>query len=282
MSLHPLGYALAQSRGVDGDASEQIESFEAVAGQGIKGRVSGREIMVGRPDWITGLVGEPSDDLTGKLADIIQAGHSPIAIAVDGTIEAVAAFGDRIRDESEEIIAHLKQAGKEVYLLSGDHPEVVKRVAGQLNLAPEFALGNVGPEDKRDFVTRKVDIEGRTVVMVGDGVNDAVALQAADVGIAVQGGSTASLVAADVFLTKPGLSTVADLFRGARVVMRVIRRNLWISLAYNVLGAAAAIAGFVTPLVAAVAMPISSLVVVLSSILQRSFSPHKNTSRSSP
>ena len=143
-------------------------------------------------------------------------------------------------------------------------------VARRLGLPPERAHGGVGPEEKRAAVEQLQD-EGRIVLMVGDGVNDAAALQAADVGVAVGGGSTASLVAADVFMTRPGIAPLADLLNGSSAVMRTIRTTLGISLLYNLIAATAAMAGLVTPLVAAVAMPVSSLLVVTMAILQPSF-----------
>ena len=197
---------------------------------------------------------------------------------------AALSFGDRIRPDSKPLLHDLHEKGKTVYVLSGDHPTVVAAVARQLGLPPERAHGHVAPEEKQAFVEER-RADGRTVVMIGDGVNDAAALQAADVGVAVEGGSTASLVAADIFLTRDGLQPVADLFDGSHHVMRVIRRNLGFSLGYNFIGALAAMSGLVGPLVAAIAMPISSLVVVTASILQGSFreaSPSTTTAATVP
>jgi Cu2+-exporting ATPase len=193
-----------------------------------------------------------------------------VAVAVDGELRAALAFGDRIRPSSRGIIERLNAQGTEIYLCSGDHPDTVHAVARRLGIPAERAWGHVSPEDKQAHV-QQLRADGHTVMMVGDGVNDAAALQTADVGVAVEGGSTASLVAADIFMTRDGLDPVADMFDGADNVMRVIRRNLTFSLSYNVFGAMAAIAGLVGPLVAAIAMPISSLIVVTASVFQRSF-----------
>ncbi|GIV58337.1 MAG: copper-translocating P-type ATPase [Rhodothermaceae bacterium] len=273
-SNHPLAAALLEARrrpGFDPQALP-LDDVEAVAGSGIRGRVDGHAVVVGRPDWVAAQAGPCPAALVRALSTAAGAGHTPVAVAVDGVMAAALAFGDRLRDDSRAVLDALRAEGRTVYLLSGDHPKVVQAVADALALPPGHAHGGVGPEDKQAFVER-LRQAGHTVAMVGDGVNDAAALQAADVGIAVHGGSTASLVAADVFMTCGGLQPVADLFAGAARVMGVIRRNLGISLVYNLAGAAAAMAGLVNPLVAAVAMPASSLVVVVSSILQRSFRP---------
>jgi len=269
-STHPIAQALVAARGTctveDGPV---VADVDATSGHGIAGTVEGRRIVVGRPDWVAARADDPSDYRTA-LAGFAEARHTPVAVAVDGRIAAALAFGDRLRPNSHAILQSLAARGTDVYVCSGDHPDVVAAVAQALDLAPERARGHVTPEAKQAFVER-LRAGGRTVAMIGDGVNDAAALQAADVGIAVEGGSTASLVAANVFLTRDGMQPVDELFTGADRVMRVIRRNLTFSLGYNVLGAAAAMSGLVGPLVAAVAMPISSLVVVASSILQRSF-----------
>jgi Cu2+-exporting ATPase len=155
-------------------------------------------------------------------------------------------------------------------VLSGDHTSVVRAVAEESGIDPENALARVSPEEKRAIVARMQET-GNRVVMIGDGVNDAAALVQADVGIAVAGGTTASMVAADLFLTRRGLAPIAELFSSSRRVMMVIKRNLGLSLAYNMVMASLAFGGLVSPLVAAIAMPISSLAVVVSSIAQSTF-----------
>ena len=286
-SNHPIATALVQTHGpcrLDGETLDlpPVEAVEAVAGQGLRGWVADHDVAVGRPAWITNLAGPLPAAFEERLAGYAAQGHTPVAVAVDGQCAAVLAFGDRLRETSKAVIEALQAAGKEVYLLSGDHNDVVQRVAETLGLPSAQAFGNVSPEQKRAFVTQLRRMRHRTVAMIGDGVNDAAALQAADVGVAVQGGSTPSLVAADVFLTREGLMPVATLLSGTQRVMRVVRRNLGFSLAYNIVGAGAALLGLVTPLAAAVAMPLSSLVVVLSSIIQRPFVPDASLNNTPP
>jgi Cu2+-exporting ATPase len=274
-STHPVALALVQARStcdLNATATQllQVETHETVIGEGLRGCVAGHKVAVGRPTWIANLTdgGIPVSFQTA-LSSYTAAGFTPVAIAVDGRCRAVLAFGDRLRPDSRAVVECWQAEGKTLYLLSGDHPDVVHSVAQSLSIPASHAFGSVSPEEKKAFVER---LRTRhTVAMVGDGVNDAAALQAAQVGIAVQGGSTPSLVAADVFLTREGLQPVSALLAGSQRTMRVIRRNLGLSLLYNVAGASAAMLGLVTPLVAASAMPISSLVVVLASILQHTF-----------
>lgn len=250
----------------------RVTEFRAVAGCGVIGSFEQRVVLVGSPEWV-GSQAASDTALDAKLLAFARSGYTPIAIAVDGKLVTAIAVGDRIRSDANDLIRSLQAEGKDVFLLSGDHHAVVQHVATELGISPEYAHGGVGPEDKKLFLENLRARGYKTILMVGDGVNDAVALQAADVGIAVEGGSMPSQVAADVFLTRGGLKPIVDSIKGAGRVMRVIRRNLGFSLLYNILGASAAILGFVTPLVAAIAMPISSLIVVLASITQRTFIP---------
>ena len=271
-SNHPVAAAIVRARGLppDDDALA-VDRIEAVAGAGIRGEVGGQRVAVGRLDWIAGQAGG-GGRFEAAAAGFAARGHTPVAVAVAGEVAAVLAIGDAVRPDAAATVARWQAAGYRVLLSSGDHPDVARAVAEEVGIEAGDAHGSVSPEGKRAFV-EALQAGGAVVLMVGDGVNDAAALRAADVGVAVGGGSTASLVAADVFLTRPGLAPLADALRGSKRTLGVVRRNLGLSLVYNLGGAAAAVAGLVTPLVAAVAMPISSLVVVTSSILQRSFIP---------
>ncbi|HLA64106.1 MAG TPA: heavy metal translocating P-type ATPase, partial [Rhodothermales bacterium] len=271
-ATHPVAEALVRERGAGAlpEAVGEAGDVEAEAGRGVRGRVGSHTVIVGRPDWVEAVSGPLPAPWREALAGWAAEGHTPVAVAVDGVPAAVLAVGDRLRADAAALVAQLEGSGKRVLILSGDHPAAVAAVAARLGLAPERAHGGVSPEGKRDAVAA-MQAEGRVVLMVGDGVNDAAALRQADVGAAVGGGTTASLVAADLFLTRPGVAPLLDALDGARLALRTVRRVLTLSLVYNAVGAAAAMAGLVTPLVAAAAMPVSSLAVVALAVFQPAF-----------
>ena len=264
-ATHPVAHALVRARGV---GPEPVSDVEAVAGHGIAGTVGRATVVVGRAAWVEARSAPLPAHWRDALSGWAEAGHTPVAVAVDGAPAAVLAVGDRLRPEAADLIARLRAEGKAVHVLSGDDPSTVAVVARRLGVAG--AQGSVAPEAKRQAVAA-LQARGRVVLMVGDGVNDAAALRQADVGAAVGGGTTAALVAADLFLTRRGVAPLLDALGGAGQAMRTVRRLLALSLGYNVVGAAAAVAGLVTPLVAAAAMPVSSLAVVGLALLQPSF-----------
>lgn len=195
-----------------------------------------------------------------------------MAVEVDGTLVALVGLGDRLRPEAAEIVGELQARGYVLALRSGDHPRLVQAAARALGI--EDARGGLSPQDKADEVRGDP-----SCVMVGDGINDALALRTAAVGVAVGGGAEAALAVADVYLQDTGLRPLQALLEGARRTRAVVRRNLGFSLVYNLLFASLALAGWITPLLAAVLMPLSSLTVVLGSLLQRSFEAQPSRGR---
>jgi Cu2+-exporting ATPase len=229
-------------------------------GRGIEGRVGEHRVRVGSPQWL-----EPTDAATrARLLALLERSLTPVVVELDGRVAALAGLGDQLRREAPAIARDLVARGYALALRSGDHPRLVATTAEALGLAD--ARGGLSPEDKA------AELRGRPdTVMVGDGINDALALRSASVGVAVSGGAEAALAVADVYLRRPGLAPLRELLLGARRTRAVVRRNLAFSLAYNVLFASLALAGLVTPLLAAILMPASSLTVVLGSLWQRSF-----------
>jgi Cu2+-exporting ATPase len=259
-----------------------VEHVVEVPGLGIAGRLDGHEVLVGNRTHVEAAGAVVPEGIAAAAVTLVADGLSPVFVALDGRVRGVAGIGDRLRADARETVAALRARGIRVRILSGDHPEIVARVARELGLPDEDALGGLAPEAKREAVARLVGGPGSpppqgSVIMVGDGVNDAAALALADVGIAVHGGTGATIAASDVVLTREGVAPLVEILDGARRLRGVIRRNLWLSLLYNTAAAAFAMAGLVGPIVAAILMPCSSLTVVASSVTTRTFT--KSTCR---
>ena len=269
-SSHPLAKAVLESR------SSKVPMIEAIdvtdtAGGGVRGRVGGEAIAVGNAAYLATLGCSVPEVWRKQADDVARSDGSPVLVAVDGVVCGLMVFGDALREDAVESVASLRKLGLNLGILSGDHPGVVARVARQLGINADAAHGAVTPEGKLNRVEGLMQ-GGTAVAMVGDGVNDAGALAAARVGIAVRGGAEISLASADVFLTRGGLAPAVELFHGARKTLFVIHRGLAISMIYNLVGAGLALAGLIDPLAAAILMPVSSLSVVLSSMGSTPFS----------
>lgn len=261
-SRHPLaeGFRRAWPNVVAVDASDSSH----VAGGGIEGTVGGRLVVVGSPAFVR------QRAEAGDIASLEQA-LTPVLVAVDGVVVGSAGFGDPLRPDAASSVARLREAGWHVRLLSGDAPHVVEAAGRSLGIPTEDCIGGAAPEEKARVV--RETLRGGSVVMVGDGVNDAAAIAAASVGIGVHGGAEVSLATADVYLNSPGLSPLVQLVEGSRRTMSVIRRNIGFSLTYNAIAVVLAVAGLLNPLAAAILMPASSLTVVLVSWRSRTFMP---------
>lgn len=260
-SVHPVSRALAAWAG----STLQPTEVKEIPGTGITGVVDGHTIEIGSPLRLAGAQAFHTDQHTATTA-----GHTPVLIRIDGQAVALVAVGDRIRPESAPAIAALQAAGVQVEILSGDHPDAVAAVARQLGVS--IAHGGATPEDKARSVATGL------TAMVGDGLNDAAALRAARVGLAVHGGAEVALQVADAFLTRAAPALVVEAREGARRALSVVRRGLAFSLIYNAIFASLALAGLISPLVAAVLMPLSGLTVVGHAVMSRSFrAPVKHT-----
>ena len=240
---------------------------EHIAGGGIVGTVDGRDVVIGSPEFV-----RRRAPLASRSATMLGSKElTPVWIAVDGSLVAVAGLGDPVRPDAARSIARLHDDGWSVSILSGDDGDVVRDVGGRVGVDASKCTGGATPEAKLARVEALRSGCERPVVMVGDGINDAAAIAAASVGVGVHGGAEACLASADVYLTKPGLSSLVALTHGARRTMLVIRRNVAFSIVYNVIGAGLAMTGHLTPLIAAILMPASSLTVVIASWRSRTF-----------
>ena len=264
-STHPLaaGFRAAWPEVTVPQASETTHAM----GGGIAGCVAGHLVVVGSPRFVNAR----AHGCTAAMASRLDPVLTPVLVAVDGSVVAAAGLGDPLRADAAKSVAGLRARGWHVSVLSGDAAPVVAAIARELRLPQADCAGGMSPEDKLHTVESARSEGEHSVVMVGDGVNDAAAIAAASVGIGVHGGAEACLSTADVYLARPGLAPLVELVLGAERTMGVIRRNLAFSLAYNVAGAALAMTGSINPLMAALLMPASSLTVVLSSWRARTF-----------
>lgn len=253
-AAHPVGRAIAAwaeaQVGADAVDAVAVEGLRVHAGCGISARVAGQQLALRAPAA-----------LTPALSDAVARGETPVSLVVDGLVAGHLTLADAPRPDAAEAVARLMAMGVEVGVLSGDHPRLAHALGERLGIRD--ARGGVSPEEKAATVAG--------AAMVGDGFNDAPALRAAEVGIAVHGGAEVAMEVADVYLSRPGAAAVADAITGARRALATVRRGLWLSLGYNVVFATLALAGQVSPLAAAILMPISSLTVIGHAVVAPSF-----------
>jgi len=269
-SEHPIAEAIVAAAAERGLELPPVAGFEAVPGRGVRGRVEGREVWVGREEGL-----ELSGPAAEALSRWVREAYTPVVLAVEGRTVAVLAVADREKPGAREAVRNLHALGLSVYLLTGDRREVARAVARRLGIPEARVFAEVRPEEKLAVVRRLQD-EGRRVAFVGDGLNDAPALAAADVGIAVGTGTDVAVEAGDVVLVAGDPRGVVRAIRVARRALSTIRQNFFWAFAYNALlipVAAGALYPFfgllLNPMMAAGAMSLSSLFVLANSLRQR-------------
>ncbi|MCX4731990.1 cation-translocating P-type ATPase [Streptomyces sp. NBC_01363] len=268
-SEHPIAQAVATGAAErTGTPLPTPEDFANIPGLGVQGVVDGHRVLVGRPQLLADAGIDTPDALSGAVADAAAEGRTAVMVAWDGRARGVLAVADKIKDTSAEAVAELRALGLRPVLLTGDNRAVADAVARAVGIDEVHA--EVLPEEKV-HVIEGLRAEGRSVAMVGDGVNDAAALATADLGLAMGTGTDAAIEASDLTLVRGDLKVAADAIRLSRRTLTTIRGNLFWAFGYNVAALPLAAFGLLNPMIAGAAMACSSVFVVTNSLRLRAF-----------
>ncbi|MGV9550274.1 heavy metal translocating P-type ATPase [Streptomyces ardesiacus] len=261
-SEHPVARAVAAGAEERLGALPGVEDFENVPGRGVRARVAGREVAVGR------LYDGLPPDVAAARDEAERRGRTAVVVGWDGEARGVVAVADAVKETSAEAVTRLRRLGLTPVLLTGDNRRVAESVAAAVGI--DEVIAEVLPEEKAAVVER-LRAEGRTVAMVGDGVNDAAALATADLGLAMGTGTDAAIEAGDLTLVRGDLRVAADAIRLSRRTLSTIKGNLVWAFGYNVAALPLAAAGLLNPMIAGAAMAFSSVFVVTNSLRLRAF-----------
>ena len=268
-SEHPLGEAIVRSAQERGLELLSPHRFNALAGRGIEAEIDGREVLVGNARLMRERGISPDEKRAQRLA---EDGKTPMFVAVDGEYAGLVAVADVVKKTSRAAIEQLHLMGLEVVMVSGDNRATAENIARQVGITR--VLAEVLPEGKSAEI-QKLQAHGKTVAMVGDGINDAPALARADVGIAMGSGTDIAMQAADITLVRNDLHGVAASIALSKATMRTIKQNLFFAFAYNALGIPLAALGLLSPMIASGAMALSSISVVSNALRLRGFRVQK-------
>jgi Cu+-exporting ATPase len=284
-SEHPLGEAIVRAATERGLSLEEPSGFESITGHGVRADVAGHRVAIGNERLLA------DENVDGSALDqhcerLSTDGKTPMLVAIDGRAAGVIAVADTAKEGADVAVATLREMGLEVVMLTGDNRRTAAAIAKQVGI--ERVVAEVLPEDKAAEV-RRIQSEGKRVAMVGDGINDAPALAAADVGIAIGTGTDVAMEASDITLISGDVRGVVTAVRLSRAAMGNIKQNLFLAFAYNTLGipiAAGVLYPFLgwrlSPMIAAGAMALSSLSVVTNANRLRTFAPGPMASAAKP
>ena len=274
-SEHPIAQAIAVAATEELGTLPTPEDFANVEGKGVQGIVDGHAVVVGRES----LLADWSQHLSPELAQAKEAaearGKTVVAVGWDGEARGVLVVADTVEPTSAQAISQMRQMGLTPVLLTGDNEAVARQIAAEVGI--DTVIAEVMPKDKVDVILR-LQSEGKTVAMVGDGVNDAPALAQADLGLAMGTGTDVAIEASDITLVRGDLRSAVDAIRLSRRTLSTIKTNLFWAFAYNVAAIPVAALGMLNPMLAGAAMAFSSVFVMGNSLRLRGF---KSTSTSS-
>ncbi|WEO79346.1 heavy metal translocating P-type ATPase [Cryobacterium sp. SO2] len=268
-SEHPIAKSIVTGARARVQTLPTPEAFSSTDGLGVQAVVDGRVVLVGRPSWLSENWSiELPNELRLALSSCESHGQTAVAVAWDGQAQGVLAVSDVVKDSSAAAIEEFRRLGLQPVLLTGDNETVARVVGAELGIADVRA--GVLPAEKAEVI-RELQRAGRVVAMVGDGVNDAVALATADLGIAMGTGTDVAIEASDLTLIRSDLVAAADAIRLSRRTLATIKANLFWAFAYNVAAIPLAMLGLLNPLIAGAAMALSSVFVVSNSLRLRGF-----------
>ncbi|MFI6228798.1 heavy metal translocating P-type ATPase [Micromonospora echinospora] len=273
-SDHPVARAIVAGAGDPGHLLP-VTDFEDLPGLGVRGTVADRPTLVGRSRLLTeaGLEIPTALDEARQAAE--AAGRTAVLVGWAGVVRGVFVVADTVRETSAQAVAELKALRLVPVLLTGDNEKVARAVAAEVGI--DDVIADVLPAEKVQII-KELQAEGRTVAMVGDGVNDAAALAQADLGIAMGSGTDVAIEASDLTLVREDLLAVVDALHLSRGTLRVIKGNLFWAFAYNICALPLAMVGMLNPMIAGAAMALSSVFVVSNSLRLRTFQPARTPS----
>lgn len=269
-SEHPLAQAIYESGSADFEQIGDPDSFAAIPGRGVEALVDGDNVLLGtRMLMFENQINV--DYIEQTVTDLEKQGKTAMIMAVNGRIQAVIAVADTIKESSKAAIQELYNLGIDVYMLTGDNQRTANAIAKEVGV--NNVIAEVLPENKAEEVN-KLKEAGKTVAMVGDGINDAPALATADIGMAMGTGTDVAIEAADITLMRGDLHAIPASIRLSKKTMRKIKQNLFWAFFYNVIGIPIAALGLLNPMIAGAAMAFSSVSVVTNSLSLKRFKPY--------
>lgn len=278
-SEHAVAAAISELARTETGQLPAAESFAARPGLGASGTVDGREVLIGRRELFQEQHWSVPEELDRTREQWQERGRTVVLSGVDGSATAVFALADAVKPSAPQAVSELHRLGLRTVLLTGDNEATGRAVADEVGI--ERVISEVLPDEKAEVV-RDLRAEGRTVAVIGDGVNDAPALATADLGLAVATGTDIAIDAADLILVRPDLMVAPDAIRLSRATLRTIRGNLLWAFGYNVAALPLAAFGLLNPLISGGAMALSSFFVVSNSLRLRRFGTTTGTPQSNP
>ncbi|MDO8742621.1 MAG: copper-translocating P-type ATPase [bacterium] len=279
-SNHPISLAIIEeSKGRDVSFEKKVEKFESIGGHGVRALVDGKTVIAGTER----LMAQNNIDLSplkNEIDRLLATGNTISIVAIDGKVVGVIGVADTVRDSAKRAVAKLKEMGLKVFMITGDHEQVAKTVAGQLGIEHYFA--EVLPEEKSNYV-KKLQDEGEFVAMVGDGINDAPALARADIGIAIGAGTDVAIETGNIVLMKSDPYDIVAALRLSKATVTKMKQNLFWAAIYNVLAIPVAAGAFYSslgwslrPEISALLMSASSIIVAVNAVSLRRVEAHLN------